>query len=60
MSFQLSHFQALLLFVLIISTSFAFLSRRTARDRVKYILWSLLMFLVIGIGIAWVMYPFSR
>lgn len=60
MSFQLSHFQALLLFAMIISTAFAFLSRRTARDRVKYILWSLLMFLVIGIGIAWVMYPFSR
>jgi cytochrome bd-type quinol oxidase subunit 2 len=60
MSFQLSHFQALVLFALIISIAFAFLSRRTARDRVKYILWSLLMFLVIGIGIAWVMYPFSR
>ena len=60
MSFQLTHFQALLLFALIISIAFAFLSRRTARDRVKYVLWSLLMFLVIGIGIAWVMYPFSR
>jgi hypothetical protein len=60
MSLHLSHFQSLLLFALIISTAFGFLSRRTARDRVKYILWSLLMFLVFGIGIAWVMYPFSR
>ena len=60
MTFQLSHFQSLLLFALIISIAFGFLSRRTARDRVKYVLWSLLMFLVFGIGIAWVMYPFSR
>ena len=60
MTFQLSHFQSLLLFALIISIAFGFLSRRSPRDRVKYVLWSLLMFLVFGIGIAWVMYPFSR
>ena len=60
MKLQLTHFQSLLLFALIISVAFGFLSRRNARDRVKYILWSLLMFLVFGIGIAWVMYPFSR
>ena len=60
MSLQLTHFQSLLLFALIISVAFGFLSRRDAKDRVKYILWSLLMFLVFGIGIAWVMYPFSR
>jgi hypothetical protein len=60
MNLHLSHFQALLLFAVIISVAFGFLSRRAARDRVKYILWSILMFLVFGIGIAWVMYPFSR
>jgi hypothetical protein len=29
-------------------------------ERLKYILWSLGLFLLIGIGIGWVMYPFSR
>jgi hypothetical protein len=57
---QLSHFQAMLLFALAISIAFGFLSRRPARERLKYIGWSLLMFLLIGIGIGWVMYPFSR
>ena len=57
---QLSHFQAMLLFALAISTAFGFLSRRPALERLKYIGWSLLMFLLIGIGIGWVMFPFSR
>ena len=60
MSLQLSHFQALLLFALVISVAFGFLSRRSPMERLKYALWSMLMFLVFGIGIAWVMYPFSR
>jgi steroid 5-alpha reductase family enzyme len=57
---QLSHFQAMLLFALAVSIAFGFLSRRPALERLKYIGWSLLMFLLIGIGIGWVMYPFSR
>ena len=60
MNLQLSHFQAMLLFALAISIAFGFLSRRPALERLKYIGWSLLMFLLIGIGIGWVMYPFSR
>jgi hypothetical protein len=60
MTLQLSHFQAMLLFALAISIAFGFLSRRPALERLKYIGWSLLMFLLIGIGIGWVMYPFSR
>jgi hypothetical protein len=27
---------------------------------VKYIVWSLFLFLMFGIGIGWAMYPFSR
>jgi hypothetical protein len=60
MTFQLSHFQAMLLFALAISVAFGFLSRRPPLERVKYIVWSLCLFLLIGIGIGWVMYPFSR
>jgi heme A synthase len=57
---RLSHFQAMLIFALVISVAFGFLSRRRAFEQVKYILWSLFLFLVVGIGIGWAMYPFSR
>jgi NhaP-type Na+/H+ or K+/H+ antiporter len=57
---KLSHFQALLLFALLISIAFGFLSRRRPADRVKYIAWSFLLFLLIGVGIGWLMYPFTR
>jgi hypothetical protein len=60
MSLHLSHFQAMLLFALGISVAFGFLSRRPPLERVKYILWSLFLFLLIGVGLGWVMYPFSR
>jgi hypothetical protein len=60
MGFKLSHLQSLLLFALLISIAFGFLSRRRAIDRLKYIVWSLFLFLLIGLGIGWAMYPFSR
>jgi cytochrome bd-type quinol oxidase subunit 2 len=58
--FSLSHLQAMLLFALVISIAFGFLSRRQPVERVKYIVWSLFLFLLIGVGIGWAMYPFSR
>ena len=57
---KLSHFQAMMLFALLISIAFGFLSRRPTLERLKYIAWSFFLFLLIGIGIGWVMYPFSR
>ena len=57
---KLSHLQAMLLFALAISIAFGFLSRRQPMERVKYIAWSLFLFLLIGVGIAWAMAPFSR
>jgi len=57
---RLSHFQALVLFALVISIAFGFLGRRRPMDRVKYILWTLLLFILIGVGIGWAMYPFSH
>lgn len=57
---NLSHFQAMLLFALVISVAFGFLGRRRPADRLKYIIWTLFMFLLVGIGIGWAMYPFSR
>ena len=38
---SLSHLQAMLLFALLISIAFGFLSRRKPIERVKYIVWSL-------------------
>lgn len=57
---DLSHMQAFLLFAAIISVAFGFLGRRQPKDRIKYILWSFFLFLLVGIGIGWLMYPFSR
>jgi hypothetical protein len=56
----LSHFQALLIFAAVVSVAFGFLGRRRPKDRIRYILWSFFLFLVVGIGIAWLMFPFSR
>ena len=60
MEFKLNHLQSMLLFASLISIAFGFLSRRQPIERVKYIVWSLLLFLLIGVGIGWAMYPFSR
>jgi hypothetical protein len=56
----LTHLQAFLLFAAIISIAFGFLGRRNPKDRVRYILWTFVLFLLIGIGIGWAMYPFSH
>jgi len=60
LSLKLTHLQAMLLFAVVISIAFGFLGRRRPADRVKYIVWSLLLFLLVGVGIGWAMYPFSR
>jgi len=60
MGWKVSHLQAMLLFAIAISVAFGFLSRRQPLERVKYIVWSLFLFLAVGVGIGWAMYPFSR
>lgn len=60
LEFHLTHFQAMTLFALLVSVAFGFLSRRGVKDRARYIIWSLIFFLLIGVGIGWAMYPFSR
>jgi len=57
---HLNHFPAMVIFAAFVSMAFACLSRRTWRGRIKYALWSLVFFLAIGIGIAWLMYPLSH
>jgi len=57
---SLTHFQAMAFFALVVSITFAFLSKRGVNERVKYMLWAFLAFLLIAIGIGWLMYPFSQ
>jgi hypothetical protein len=57
---SLTHFQALAIFALVVSITFAFLSKRGTSERVKYVLWAFLAFLAVAIGIGWLMYPFSQ
>lgn len=57
---HLSHFRAMVIFALLVSVAFACFGRRTLLGRIKYALLSLALFLAIGVGIAWLMYPFSR
>ncbi len=59
-SLSLTHIQAFLLFAAVISVSFGYLGRRNPKDRLRYILWSFFLFLMVGVGIGWAMFPFSR
>lgn len=59
MTLAITHFQALLLFALAVSLAFAFLSRRTMRERLRYTFWSLLVFLAAAVGVGWLMYFFQ-
>ena len=55
-----SPLQSLLLFALIISLAFGTLGRRKPIERVKYAAWSFAMFVLVGIALGWLMYPFSK
>ena len=56
----LGHFGAMLLFALLVSLALACLTQRTRSGGVRYVLWSLALFVLIGVGVAWLMYPISR
>ena len=60
LALKLTHLQALVIFALVVSIAFGFLGRRQPMERVKYILWMLFLFLLVGVGIGWAMYPFSH
>jgi hypothetical protein len=48
------------IFAVLVSVALACIGRQTLAARIKYALWTLALFLIIGVGIAWLMYPFSR
>lgn len=57
---QLGHFSAMLLCAAAISTSFAWLSRPTRKQRILFALRYFLYFLIVSLALAWLMFPFSR
>ena len=57
---QLTHFPAMLLFAVVISVAFAFLTKRTFAERLRYALWAFLAFVLVAVVISWLMYPFPR
>jgi hypothetical protein len=57
---DISHLAAMLAFALLISIALACLTRRTWPERIRYTLWTFVLFILIGVGVAWLMYPFSR
>jgi hypothetical protein len=56
----MSHFAAMLLFALLASMALACLPQRSTSGRIRYAIMSFVLFIVIGVGIAWLMYPFSK
>jgi len=56
----LNHFEIMTIFAVAVCVVFAFLSKRTTRERVRYFVMALVAFLAVAIGIGWLMYPFSR
>ena len=57
---RLSHFGAMLLFALLVSLVLACLTQRASSGGVRYALWSFALFVLVGVGVAWLMYPISR
>jgi hypothetical protein len=57
---RLSHLGAMLLFALLVSLALACLTQRTSSGGVRYALWSFALFVLVSVGVAWLMYPISR
>jgi len=55
-----THLLLMLLFAFLVSVVLAALLRATAGERVRYAGRSFGLFVVVGIGIAWILFPFSR
>lgn len=58
--FQLSHFQALLVFAMCSALAMGFLSGRTRQRRAAETLRAFALFVVIGVAVAWILYPLSH
>lgn len=55
-----NHFATMLLFALLISVALAALGQRRGAERFRYAVWTFALFVLVGIGVAWMMYPLSH
>lgn len=57
---SVTHFQAMLLFALVISLAFAWLTKSKTSDQLRYAFWSFVAFIAIAILVAWIAFFFPR
>jgi hypothetical protein len=55
-----THFLGMISFAVLVSVAFAFLSKQSTPERLKYMAWAIGAFLIVAIVIGWLMYPFSQ
>jgi hypothetical protein len=53
----LSHFEALLVFSLIVSTVFALITKNTPREQFRYGVFVFISFLAVAVVVGWIMFP---
>ena len=53
----LSHFTALIIFALIVSTVFALITKNEPREQLRYGAFVFVVFLAVAIVVGWIMYP---
>lgn len=56
----ISHFMALAIFAFCVSIVFALNSKETPRERLRYGVFVFVIFLVVSLGLGWLMAPFPR
>jgi hypothetical protein len=54
---NLSHFEALLVFSLLVAVVFALITKNTPREQFRYGVFVFLSFLAVAIAIGWIMFP---
>jgi len=54
---RLSHFGALLVFALIVSTVFALITKDEPKEQLRYGIFVFLSFLAVALAAGWIMYP---
>jgi hypothetical protein len=52
-----SHFEALFIFSLLVSTVFALITKNTPREQFRYGVFVFVSFLAVALAVGWVMYP---
>jgi hypothetical protein len=54
---RLSHFEALVIFALIVSTVFSLITKNTPREQFRYGVFVFFSFLAVAFAVGWLMYP---